>query len=108
MMGIGVDVKPVRKTPKFQQVIWLDGETYKWIIELATEKGLAPNIVISQLVRGIYEAQRNGKTTPIMTLEKPYGGYKCPFCSAIFSGSSDLLEHLARNHNKDLKKLVGD
>jgi len=103
-MGIKIDKE--KKTRKFQQVIWLDTDTYMWILGLAKQIEEAPNVVISKLLNSLYEYVEKGVFNPIHVVEreKLVKGYRCPYCNKVFDGSSEFIEHLVE-HRDMLKQL---
>ena len=106
MMSVGLNFQPKVKSPKFQQIIWLDAETYQWIIGLSASKGLAPNVLIAQLLRAVYEAQQTGKIQPVVTIEKPLKIYRCPFCEFETQKLADIIDHISDKHKDKLRELA--
>ncbi|MCR6669416.1 MAG: hypothetical protein NDF51_05405 [archaeon YNP-WB-040] len=105
-MSVGLNFQPKGKSPKFQQIIWLDAETYQWIIGLSASKGLAPNVLIAQLLRAVYEAQQSGKIQPVVTIEKPIKIYRCPFCEFETQKLADIIDHISDKHKDKLRELA--
>jgi hypothetical protein len=101
-----LEFHPKVKSPKFQQIIWLDAETYQWIIGLSANKGLAPNLVISQILRAVYEGQQTGKINAVVTVEKPIEIYRCIFCEYKTQRLSDIIEHISDKHKDKLRELA--
>jgi hypothetical protein len=106
MMVFEMDIKAPKKSPKFPQHIWLDADVYRWIVDLATDKGVAPNIVISQLVRAVYEGQQSGKVQPVVTIEKQLKIYRCPFCEFETQKLADIIDHISDKHKDKLRELA--
>ena len=105
-MTMGLNFQPKGKAPKFQQIIWLDAETYQWIIGLSAMKGLAPNVLIAQLLRAVYEGQQSGKIQPVITVEKPIEIYRCIFCEFKTQKLADIVDHIADKHKDKLRELA--
>jgi hypothetical protein len=105
-MGMTLEFHPKVKAPKFQQIIWLDAETYQWIIGLSASKGMAPNVLIAQLLRAVYEGQQTGKIQPVITVEKPIEIYRCPFCEYKTQRLADIIDHISDKHKDKLRELA--
>jgi len=100
-----VEIKSPRKSPRFQQIVWLDAEVFKWIVELSTEKGVAPNQVISQLLYALYEGQKTGKLQPVLTVERKVEVYRCIFCEYKTTRFNEVLDHMIAKHRDKLREL---
>lgn len=101
-----MEIKPPKKMQKFPQHIWLDADVYRWIIDLASEKGVAPNIICSQLLRAVYEGQQTGKINAVITVEKPIEIYRCIFCEYKTQKLADIIDHIADKHKDKLRELA--
>jgi len=101
-----MEIKPPRKMQKFPQHIWLDVETYRWILDLATEKGVAPNVVCSQLLRAVYDGQKTGKINAVITVKEQIKIYRCPFCDFETQKLADIVDHIADKHKDKLRELA--
>jgi hypothetical protein len=106
MITMGIEIKPQKKSPKFPQHIWVDVDVYQWLISLSAEKGLAPNVIISQLLRAVYDAQQSGKIQPVLTIEKKVKIYKCIFCEFETEKLSDIIDHISGKHRDKLRELA--
>lgn len=99
-MELTVTSKP---TKKIQQVIWLEPKFFAKIAEMSSELGVAPNVVISEIVKRYLEKVDQ----PIKVVEKPVpAGWYCPICISRFTSPSDLIMHL-RYSNGCKEKLNG-
>jgi hypothetical protein len=106
MIMMGVEIKPQKKSPKFPQHIWVDADVYQWLISLSAEKGLAPNVIIAQLLRALFDAQQTGKIQPVLTVEKKVKIYKCIFCEFETERLSDIIDHISVKHRDKLRELA--
>jgi len=98
--------QPSPKTPKFQQIVWVDAEVFKWIIELSAERGIAPNVIISQLIRACYEGSQTGKIQPILTVERKVKIYRCLFCEYESLKWIETYDHMIQNHKDKLREMI--
>jgi hypothetical protein len=101
-----MEIKPPKKMQKFPQHIWLDADVYRWIIDLASEKGVAPNVICSQLLRAIYEGQKTGKINAVITVEKPIEIYRCLFCEYKTQKLAEIIDHISEKHRDKLRELA--
>ncbi|MEM4846908.1 MAG: hypothetical protein QW794_04025 [Thermosphaera sp.] len=83
-----------KRQHKFKQIVWLDGATFMKVIEVSNKTGMAPNVVIAEVVK---KYLNGGNNEPVKVIEKqvvtPMGFY-CPFCLKSFRARNDLLDHL--------------
>ena len=106
MMTMGLNFQPKGKSPKFQQIIWLDAETYQWIIGLSASKGMAPNVLIAQLLRAVYEGHQTGKIQPVVTVKEQVKIYRCLFCEYETQKLAEIIDHISEKHRDKLRELA--
>jgi hypothetical protein len=90
------EIKPSRKERKFQQVVWLDLDTYTWILELSKKYDSAPNVVIAEILRQLhergFELQQNVQRIQTVKVE-PKKVIVCPDCLGEFPDVATYKKH---------------
>ena len=95
-----------RKLPKVRQIVWLDYETMRKLLEIADKFNVAPNTVISEIVK----ESLTGKTELFnVQPEKPkkITLILCPLCWKIFPDIETVKKHIIKDHTvEEIKNFV--
>ena len=96
---MNVEIKGIKRTKKLQQIVWIEYPVMMKILEIADEKGVAPNVVIAEIVKQVI----TGKSELLQPKEtKPKLDIKvaCPICWKLFPDLESLKQHMRKEHEK--------
>jgi len=78
---------------KIRQIVWIRYSVFSKILEMAEEKGKAPNQIITDIISKYFSDNHKENV-----VEKIL--YECPYCYTRFSDAASLRKHLEENHRK--------
>jgi hypothetical protein len=99
-------IRPGKKERKFQQVVWLDLETYSWILELSRQYDQAPNVVIADILKQLHEKGFEPSRSVVKTeavKAETVEVLMCPICWGRFRDMANLRKHLEAEHPEAAK-----
>lgn len=101
---MGFKIKEIPKgTKKTAQMVWLEPKVMAKILEISDEHGLAPNVVISLIVKEALFGE--GKSPIVKREEVKKKVVVCPFCLGEFEDVSGFQDHIIKSHSQVWKIL---
>jgi hypothetical protein len=88
---------------RFTETVELGGKEYLWIIRESRKFNVTPRKYISELIRKMYEASRDGKC-PYSALSCIIKIVICPICYEEFPDKATAMKHFEEKH-PELKKV---